>query len=134
VLSPAALLSGLRRLFVFIAVLFGVTCAVSLGIGALAHANLERALADGFYVVGVAVLIGSFILGIRGPLRADWGEGEEDWSARPVRFLPGFMPRMIRRTTADERVDARRSSLGLFALGLAFILIGAGFDPSRNAF
>ena len=129
-LSPAALLSGLRRLFVFIAVLFGVTCAVSLGIGALAHANLERALADGFYVVGVAVLIGSFILGIRGPLRADWGEGEEDWSTRPARF----MPRLIRRTTADERVEAKRSSLGLFALGLAFILIGAGFDPSRNAF
>jgi hypothetical protein len=41
---------------------------------------------------------------------------------------------LIRRTTADERVEAKRSSLGLFALGVAFILIGAGFDPSRNAF
>ena len=129
-LSRAALLSGLRRLFIFIAVLVGLTAAISLAIGALAHANLYRALADGFYAIGAAVLIGAFILGIRGPLRADWGEGEEDWSARPARF----MPRMIRRTTPDERVDARRSSIGLFALGVALILIGAGFDPSRNAF
>jgi len=46
----------------------------------------------------------------------------------------GIMPRAIRRTTFDERTDARRSSLALFALGLLLILIGAGFDPSRNAF
>jgi hypothetical protein len=130
VLSRAVLVSGLRRLLVFFAVLFGLTAAISLAIGAIAHANLERALADGFYAIGAAVLIGAFILGIRGPIRADWGEGEEDWSARPARF----MPRMIRRTTSEERVDARRSSIGLFVLGVVLILIGAGFDPARHAF
>ena len=121
---------GLRRLFIFFAVLFGLTCAVSLAIGAIAHADLSRALADGFYAVGAGVLIGSFFFGVRGPLHADWGEGEEDWSTRPARF----MPRRIRRATPDERTDAKRSSLGLFALGLALILIGAGFDPSRHVF
>ena len=40
----------------------------------------------------------------------------------------------LRRTTPDERSDARRASLALFGLGIALILIGAGFDPSRSAF
>jgi len=128
----AELRSGLRRLFVLFAVVFLLTSAVSLAIGALAHASLERAVADGFYVAGVAVLVSSFILGLRGPLRADWGEGEE--ATMPVRRGPGLMPRMIRRTTRDERVDARRTSIALFALGIGLILIGAGFDPSRKAF
>jgi hypothetical protein len=121
---------GLRRLFIFFAVLFALTSAISLAIGALAHANLAHALAVGFYAVGAGVLIGSFILGVRGPLQPDWGEGEEDWSARPARF----MPRRIRRATPDERTDSKRSSIALFALGTALILIGAGFDPSRHVF
>ena len=128
----AELRSGLRRLLVVFAVIFALTSVVSLAIGALAHANLERAVADGFYIAGVAVLVSSFILGLRGPLRADWGEGEE--ATMPVRRGAGLMPRMIRRTTRDERVDARRTSIALFALGIGLILIGAGFDPSRKAF
>ncbi len=122
---------GLRRLLIVFVVIFALTSAVSVAIGALAHGNLEHALADGFYVAGAAVLIGSFIFGLRGPLRPDWGEGQE--AEMPPRRA-GIMPRAIRRTTFDERTDARRSSLALFALGLLLILIGAGFDPSRNAF
>jgi hypothetical protein len=132
VLPGAVLRRGLRRLFVAFVVVFALTSVISLAIGALAHGNLERALADGFYVAGAVVLIASFILGLRGPLRGDWGdEGEMPMSRGS---LGGFMPRAIRRTTLDERVDARRTSIALFAVGLAFILIGAGFDPSRHAF
>lgn len=129
------LLSGLRRLLVLLVVLFALTSVISLAIGGLAHANLARAVADGFYVVGAAVLIGSFIFGLRGPLRGD--PGEDASAERPVSSPIGigtFVPRAIRRTTVDERLDARRSSVALFALGLALILIGAGFDPSRHAF
>jgi hypothetical protein len=127
--------SGLRRLLIVFVVIFALTSAISLVLGALAHANLERALAVGFYVAGAAVLVGSFVLGLRGPLRSDWGEGEEEQP--PMQTSRGFgalMPRAIRRTTSDERSDARRTSLALFGLGVALILIGAGWDPSRSAF
>jgi hypothetical protein len=132
--------SGLRRLSVLFVGIFVLTCAVSLVVGALVHANLSRALADGFYVAGAAVLIGSFILGLRGPMRPDYGE-EQASADMPVPIaggglggLGGMMPRAIRRTSLDERVDARRNSIALFAVGLALVLIGAGFDPSRHAF
>jgi hypothetical protein len=122
--------SGLRRLLILLAAIVALTSAVSVAIGALAHAGLMRALADGFYAAGAAVLVGSFALGLRGPLRADWGEQQEPEEALRRTIL---MPRMIRRTTHDERIDATRSSLGLFGLGLVLIVIGAAFDPGRNA-
>jgi hypothetical protein len=124
--------SALRRLLALFAVIFALTSLASLAIGALAHGNLRHALAVGFYIAGAAVLICSFVFGLRGPLRGDWGD--EVPSAQGGLMRGGFVPRMVRRTTLDERLDARRSSLALFLLGLALILIGAGFDPSRNAF
>lgn len=132
------LLSGLRRLLILFVVLFVLTSTISLAIGGLAHANLARAIADGFYAVGAAVLIASFILGMRGPLRGDPGETTNaEALERPMPSPIGIgtiVPRSIRRTTLDERQDARRSSIALFALGLVLILIGAGFDPSRHVF
>jgi hypothetical protein len=124
--------SGLRRLLIVFVVIFALTSVISLALGALAHADLERALAVGFYVAGAAVLVGSFVLGLRGPLRSDWGE--EEVPTQMPRGFGALMPRAIRRTTSDERNDARRTSLALFGLGVALILIGAGFDPSRSAF
>ena len=124
--------SGLRRLSILFIVLFALTSAVSVAIGALAHGGLQHALAVGFYIAGSAVLICSFIFGLRGPLKSEWGEAQQQ-QVQPL-SRGGFMPNVIRRTTLDERVDARRSSLALFLLGLVLILIGAGFDPSRNAF
>ena len=126
------LLGGLRRLFVLLGVVVGLTAAVSIVLGALAHASLERALADGFYVAGSAVLVGSFVLGVRGPLRSDWGDAD-DRTAPPTPFR-GTLPRRIRKTTPQERTDARRNSLGLFGLGLLLIVIGGLFDPSRRVF
>jgi hypothetical protein len=117
---------ALRRLFVLLAVIFVLTCGVSLAIGALAHANLARAVADGFYVAGSAILVGSFVLGVRGPLRADWGADD-----RP---RAGVLPRTVRRSTPEERVEARQNSLALFAVGIVLLLIGGGFDPTRRLF
>jgi hypothetical protein len=133
------LLSGLRRLFFIFVAIFAVTAVVSLVLGALDHANLERALAVGFYAAGAGVLIGSFVFGLRGPVRGDYGSGADpaDLKDAPVPHGGGFggiMPRRVRRTTADERADARRNSLALFGLGIVLILIGAGFDPSRKPF
>jgi hypothetical protein len=129
------LLSGLRRLLIAFAVLVGLTGSLSLVLGALAHANLAHALAVGFYLAGAFVLVGSFVVGLRGPLRAEWGEGQEPEMARELPVVrPGFVPRVIRRTTLTERADSRRNSIALVAVGVLLVLIGAGFDPSRNAF
>jgi len=128
---------ALRRIAILVAVIVGLTAAASLVLGALAGANLLRALADGFYVAGAAVLIGSFALGLRGPVRADWGEGEgPEGAIPPMRggLFGSVFPRAVRRTTPDERTESRRNSIGLFALGIGLILIGAGFDPSRRPF
>jgi hypothetical protein len=118
--------SALPRILALIAGLFALTVVLSLLLGALAGSNLLRALATGFYIVGVAILIGSFAMGIRGPMRADWGE-EAQRGLIPI-------PRGIRRRSDEERSDSKRNSVALFLLGLAFLLIGVGFDPARRLF
>jgi hypothetical protein len=135
---------ALKRLAIFVVVVVGLTVSASLVLGALDHANLLRALAIGFYVVGVAVLLGSFLLGLRGPMRPDYGEDQDETGmpggAHTIRGggmmggIGGLMPRSIRRTTPEERVESRRNSLALFALGIALVLVGAGFDPTRRPF
>jgi hypothetical protein len=126
--------SAARRLLILFAVIFAGTSVVSLALGALAHANLLRSLAVGFYVVGAVVLVGSFILGMKGPLRSEFeDEGGELAPARGM-LSSVLVPRSIRRTTVEERQDARRTSLALFGLGILLIFIGAGFDPAQHVF
>ena len=103
---------------------------VSLIIGALAGADPLHALAVGFYLAGAGVLIGSFVIGVRGPLRPEWKEGHE--GAMPA--TRGFFPNSVRRATPDERSESKRNSFGLFLFGLSLVFIGAGFDPSRHFF
>jgi hypothetical protein len=131
--------SGLRRLGIAFGVIFALTSVTSLIVGALAHASLERALAVGFYVAGAAVLVGCFIFGLKGPVRADFGTSENpeqllgaNQPGLPMRSI--LMPRSIRRATPEERVESKRNSLALFALGIVFIVIAAAFDPTRHAF
>lgn len=134
--------SGLRRLLIIFVAILALTAVVSLVLGALAHANLERALAVGFYAVGAVVLLGSFVFGLRGPVRGEWRDEKEAeiLQAVPPEAVPrggyfaGIMPRSVRRTTADERSEARLNSIALFVLGIVLILIGSGFDPSRRPF
>lgn len=122
--------SGLRRLGIAFGAICALTSVISLIIGALAHASLERALAVGFYLAGAAVLVGCFIFGLKGPVRADYGTSEQ--VEQPMRSV--LMPRSRRRATPEERVESRRNSLALFALGIVLIAIAAAFDPKRNAF
>jgi len=130
--------SALPRILALIAGLFALTVVVSLTLGALAHSNLLRALATGFYIVGVAILIGSFAFGIRGPTRTDWGEGEQhgaEAASAGMLFGSFRIPRrggVRRRRTSEERADSKRNSVALFLLGMAFLFIGIGFDPARH--
>lgn len=117
---------ALPRILAFSCGLFALTVLGSLVLGALAGSNLLRAVATGLYVVGVAILIGSFAMGIRGPMRAEWGEEGQRG------LVP--LPRGVRRASSEERSDSKRNSVGLFLLAMAFLLIGVGFDPSRRLF
>jgi hypothetical protein len=121
---------ALRRIALLVAAVVSFTAVVSLVIGALDGADLLRALAVGFYVAGVGILIGSFVIGVRGPLRPEWKEGQE--GALPA--TRGFFPNSVRRATPDERSESKRNSFGLFLFGLALVCIGAGFDPTRHFF
>jgi hypothetical protein len=124
-----------RRIALLVAVVVGFTAVASLILGALDHADLLRALAVGFYVVGAAVLICSFVIGVRGPLRPEWGDRKDGELPAPRGGLAGgILPRAVRRATGDERSDSKRNSIGLFLFGIALVLIGTGFDPTRHAF
>ncbi len=120
--------AGFRRILVLLAVVVGGTAAVSAVLGALAGASIPRSLATGYYVIGSAVLVGSFVFGVRGPLRS---EATDEVEAVPLRSRGR---RRLRKATAEERHEGRRVSLGLFALGVALLLLGAVVDPSRTAF
>jgi hypothetical protein len=121
---------ALRRIAVLVVVVVSLTAVVSLVIGALAGANLLRSIAVGFYVAGAGVLIVSFVIGVRGPLRPEWEQGQDGH----IPATRGLLPRSVRRATPDERSESKRNSVGLFLFGLALVLIGAGFDPTRHLF
>jgi hypothetical protein len=131
--------SGLRRLAIIFGVIFALTSVISLIIGALVHASLERSIAVGFYIAGAGVLVGCFIFGLKGPVRADYGTGENPelplGAAQPgLPMRSVLMPRKIRRSTPEERAESKRNSLALFVLGIVLIVIAAAFDPKRHAF
>jgi hypothetical protein len=125
--------AGFRRIFVFLAVVVGGTAAVSAALGALSGANISRALATGYYVIGSAVLIGSFVFGVRGPLRSDPTEQDDTAPPPPSALFRSRGRRRLRKATAEERQEGTRVSLGLFALGVGLLLLGAVVDPSRSA-
>jgi hypothetical protein len=120
--------AGFRRIFVFLAVVLGGTAAIAAALGALAGANIASSIATGYYLIGSGVLVGSFVIGVRGPLRSEAVEQGE--AAPPMRYRGS---RRLRKTTPEERHEGRRISLGLFALGVALILLAAVVDPSRSA-
>jgi hypothetical protein len=115
--------AALPRILAVLAIVLGGTAAVAATLGALAGKNIAHSLATGYYVVGAAVLVGSFVMGSRGPWRSDVMAQEPELAAYRTRTR-----RRRRRATDEERAESKRSSVGLFVLG------GALLDPSRRAF
>jgi len=128
---------ALRRIAAIVAVLVGGTAAISAALGALAGRSILHSLATGYYLVGAAVLLGCFVIGVRGPLRRDSGDDGEVPAIPPSLFSSQRLPsrrRKTRRATLEERRESRLTSLGLFALALLLIVIGSIVDPTHRAF
>ena len=117
-------LHAARRLAIIYAVLLVGTAVVAALIG-LAAGNVQRSIAIGYYIAGVVLLAGCFVMGARGPLRGASSSGEP---------TPLLGARRVRRATPDERSEATRTAILLFVLGISLVLIGSMFDPSHAAF
>ena len=118
-------LDAARRLVVIFVSVVGGVVLVSLVFSVFAGTNTSRSIAVGLYAAGCALLVGSFVAGTRGPLRAQSADGEPSGLLRA---------RSIRRAAADERSDALKLSLLLFAFGLSVIVLGAVADPAHRMF
>jgi hypothetical protein len=117
------LLAGARRIALIYAGLLGATAVVS-GLLGLAAGSVLRGLAVGYYSVGAVLLLGCFVVGARGPLRGVSERGES---------VPVLGARRLRRATPDERSEASRTAILLFALGLGMIVLGSVLDPAHSA-
>ena len=78
-----------RRLLLLIGGLVAVVVAVSLGIGALAGANLGRSTSLGLYLVGTLLLTSGVFVGSRGPA----GRTSEAGRPGPARAGGGALTR-----------------------------------------
>jgi predicted anti-sigma-YlaC factor YlaD len=126
--------AALPRILGLVAIVLGGTTAVAAVAGALSGRSIGHALATGYYVVGAAVLVGSFVLGSRGPWRSETEDLDTDnWSGQPA-TMRARTRRRRRKATPEERAESKRGSVGLFLLGVALVLLGALIDPSRRAF
>jgi hypothetical protein len=126
--------AALPRILGLVAIVLGGTTAVAAVAGALSGRSIMHALATGYYVVGAAVLVGSFVLGSRGPWRSETEDLDtENWGGQPA-TMRARTRRRRRKATPEERAESKRGSVGLFLLGLALVLLGALVDPSRRAF
>jgi predicted anti-sigma-YlaC factor YlaD len=126
--------AALPRILALLAIVLGGTTAVAAIAGAVSGRSIAHALATGYYVVGAAILVGSFVLGSRGPWRSEVEDlNPDDWGGQPATFRARTRRRR-RKATPEERAESKRGSFGLFLLGVALVLLGALVDPSRRAF
>jgi len=119
------LVQAFRRLALIFAAVLGTTVVLSLLLGVVAGASLGRSVAIGLYVAGAVALLGCFVMGARGPLRGTGASGET---------TPLLGARKVRRATRDERTEASRTAVLLFALGLTLIVLGSVIDPAHKTF
>jgi hypothetical protein len=114
-----------RRIALIYAGIVGGTVVLSALLGVAAGADVRRSIAIGLYIAGAALLVGCFVVGVRGPLRGVSRSGET---------VPLVGARRVRRATEDERTEASRTAILLFVLGLTVILLGALADPAHRTF
>ena len=116
------LAAAARRFFVLFAAVSLGTSLLSVALGALAGAAVERSISLGLYLVGSFLLIGGFFVGNRGPLRSIGDRG----------LFSAFGRKGVRPATSEERREEVNASVVYITVGLLLIVVGVAVD-SRSS-
>ncbi|TMK79926.1 MAG: hypothetical protein E6G45_01870 [Actinobacteria bacterium] len=116
--------AAFRRFLVLLAMVAGVTAALSLLIGLASGSSATRAVSLGFYLIGSFLLISGFFVGNRGPARLK----------RSSDAMPLFGSRMLRWATPAEQEETINMSAVFVAIGLTLIVLGVAADPRYKLF
>ena len=121
--------AGLRRLLAIVLAVSGATAVAALLAGLAVGADLFRAVATGFYLVGSLALISGVAVGMRGPTRpAGRSEPEPGFSL----FGVSVATRGARRATPHERREANSLAWLLLGLGTMLIVVGVVADTGAE--
>jgi uncharacterized membrane protein len=115
-------LARVARLFLALAVGSG---AIALVVGLLLGADAGRAVALGWYLMGIFLLLVGFVASSRGPTRSS---DSGSWS--PI-SLTG---RSLRWATRSEQEESLNLSAVLVVLGFVLIVLGVAVDPRHPLF
>jgi len=124
------LVAALRRLAFVLVLALGVTVVLSLALGLLIGASVNRALTLGFYLGGSFLLIVGFFVGNRGPARVKG----EDAIGPTMLPLPGAGSRRLRWATLGEQNETINNSALFITLGLILVALGAAIDTRHSLF
>jgi uncharacterized membrane protein len=104
----------------------GATAALSLLVGAILGAGIERSLALGFYLIGCFLILAGFFVANRGPARV---KGEADAVGGLFAF---FGTRRVRWASLREQNETINSSAVFVTLGFILIAVGFAFDTKHS--
>jgi hypothetical protein len=102
------------------------TAALSLLIGTILGARIERSLALGFYLMGCFLILAGFFLGNRGPARV---KGDADAAGGLFAY---FGTRRVRWASLSEQNETINSSAVFVTLGFILIAVGFAFDAKHS--
>ena len=121
------MLAAIRRLVVLVVACSGITVVVSVALGLLAGASLDRAVSLGFYGLGCFLMVAGFFIGNRGPARV-----KSETAGSSMLPVPGFGNRRLRWATLDEQNETINNSAVFIILGLILVLIGVVVDSHHS--
>ena len=124
------LVAALRRLAFVLVLALGVTVVLSLLLGLLIGAGVNRSLTVGFYLGGSFLLIVGFFVGNRGPARVKG----EDTIGPTMLPIPGAGSRRLRWATLGEQNETINNSALFISLGLILVALGAAIDTRHSLF
>ena len=121
------MLAAIRRLVVLVVLCSALTLVVSVALGLLAGASLDRAVSLGFYGLGCFLMVSGFFVGNRGPARV-----KSETAGSTMLPIPGFGNRRLRWATLDEQNETINNSAVFIILGLILVLIGVVVDSHHS--
>ena len=121
------MLAAIRRLAVLVLLCSALTVIVSVALGLLAGASLDRAVSLGFYGLGCFLMVSGFFVGNRGPARV-----KSETAGSTMLPIPGFGNRKLRWATLDEQHETINNSAVFIVLGLILVLIGVAVDSRHS--